>query len=77
MLALPSCWPTRANVVNASEPQSNGLLTRRVDGLLLAQVGGSPLAVVESIMAQRAPVVLQDRLSTPDVDQVGVEPSSP
>ncbi len=55
----------------------NGLLARRVDGLLLAQVGGSPHSVVESIMGQGVPVVLLDRLSTPDVDQVGVETVEP
>ncbi len=54
-----------------------GLLGRRVDGLLLAQVGGSPHSVVESIVAQGVPVVLLDRLSTPDVDQVGVETVEP
>jgi LacI family transcriptional regulator len=55
----------------------DGLLGRRVDGLLLAQVAGSPHSVVESVIAQRVPIVLLDRLSSPDVDQVGVESAEP
>jgi LacI family transcriptional regulator len=54
-----------------------GLLGRRVDGLLLAQVAGSPHSVVESVKARNVPIVLLDRLSSPDVDQVGVEAAEP
>jgi LacI family transcriptional regulator len=53
------------------------LLERRVDGLLLAPVGGSPHSLVESVLARQVPIVLIDRLSAPDVDQVGVETIAP
>jgi LacI family transcriptional regulator len=53
------------------------LRERRVDGLLIAQVSGSPHSLVETLRSQGIPVVLLDRLSAPDVDQVGVETVGP
>lgn len=53
------------------------LVERRVDGLLLAQVSRTPHSLVESLVARGIRVVLVDRLSTPDVDQVGVENVEP
>jgi LacI family transcriptional regulator len=46
---------------------------RRVDGLLVAQVAGSDHSLVDRMRALRTPLVLIDRLTVPDVDQVGVE----
>ncbi|MDQ6795346.1 MAG: LacI family transcriptional regulator [Chloroflexota bacterium] len=53
------------------------LVERRVDGLLLAQVSRTPRSLVESLVARGVRLVLIDRLSTPDVDQVGVETIEP
>ncbi|MBX3031084.1 MAG: LacI family DNA-binding transcriptional regulator [Chloroflexi bacterium] len=53
------------------------LRERRVDGLLLAQVSGSDARLVESITDDALPLVLIDRLSSPGVDQVGVENAAP
>jgi LacI family transcriptional regulator len=49
------------------------LQARRVDGLLLAQVSGSEPDLVPDIISSGLPLVLIDRLSTQEVDQVGVE----
>ena len=53
------------------------LRERRVDGLLLAQVSGTDAELVRSMTADGLPVVLIDRLSIPEVDQVGVENAGP
>jgi LacI family transcriptional regulator len=53
------------------------LRERRVDGLLLAQVSGSPPEFVQDMRRDGLPVVLIDRMSTTDVDQVGVENVAP
>jgi LacI family transcriptional regulator len=55
----------------------SALVERRVDGLLLAQVSGTPHSLLESLIARGVRVVLIDRLSTPDFDQVGVETVEP
>jgi LacI family transcriptional regulator len=49
------------------------LLDRRVDGLLIAQVAESDRAVLEACRRANCPVVLVDRISDDDLDQVGVE----
>jgi LacI family transcriptional regulator len=49
------------------------LRERRVDGLLVGQVSGSDHSLVERMRAARTPLVLIDRLTVPDVDQVGVQ----
>lgn len=53
------------------------LRERRVDGLLVAQVAGSDHALIDEMQARRTPLVLLDRLTVPDVDQVGVENRDP
>lgn len=53
------------------------LRERRVDGLLIAQVSRSSHALVEDLREHDVPLVLLDRLSAPDVDQVGVETVEP
>jgi LacI family transcriptional regulator len=53
------------------------LRERRVDGLLVAQVAGSDHTLVEEMRTRRIPLVLIDRLTVPDVDQVGVENRDP
>jgi LacI family transcriptional regulator len=53
------------------------LRERRVDGLLLAHVARSSPDLVRSIQQDGLPIVLIDRLSIPEVDQVGVENSGP
>ena len=49
------------------------LLDRRVDGLLIAQVAEADPAVLEACRKARCPVVLVDRISDHNFDQVGVE----
>lgn len=49
------------------------LLDRRVDGMLIAQVAQSDPAVLEACRKAKCPVVLVDRISDVDLDQVGVE----
>jgi LacI family transcriptional regulator len=49
------------------------LRERRVDGLMVAQVAGSDHSLVDELRSYRVPLVLIDRLTAPDVDQVGVE----
>lgn len=53
------------------------LRERRVDGLLVAQVAGSGHSLVDQLRQRRTPLVLIDRLTAPDVDQVGVENHAP
>ena len=53
------------------------LRERRVDGLLVAQVAGSDHSLVDQLRRWRTPLVLIDRLTAPDVDQVGVENHEP
>ncbi|MBT2596182.1 LacI family DNA-binding transcriptional regulator [Arthrobacter sp. ISL-72] len=48
------------------------LLDRRVDGLILARAAGSSAGLLERIRGEKKPLVLLDRLSDLDVDQVGV-----
>lgn len=49
------------------------LLDRRVDGLLIAQVADSDHAVLDACHEANCPVVLVDRISDDNLDQVGVE----
>lgn len=49
------------------------LLERRVDGLIIARAAASHPATINELDRQEKPVVLMDRLSELDVDQVGVE----
>ena len=49
------------------------LRERRVDGLMVAQVAGSDHSLVDQLRSYGVPLVLIDRLTAPDVDQVGVE----
>jgi LacI family transcriptional regulator len=49
------------------------LRERRVDGLMVTQVAGSDHSLVQQLRSSRVPLVLIDRLTAPDVDQVGVE----
>jgi LacI family transcriptional regulator len=49
------------------------LRERRVDGLMIAPVAGTDHSLVDRMRQWRLPLVLVDRLSAPDVDQVGVE----
>jgi LacI family transcriptional regulator len=53
------------------------LRNHRVDGLVLAQVSGSPHSLIETLVGSGLPVVLLDRLSAPDIDQVGVDNIEP
>jgi LacI family transcriptional regulator len=53
------------------------LRERRVDGLLIAQVSGSEPALVQGLIDDALPLVLIDRLSSPNADQVGVENAGP
>jgi LacI family transcriptional regulator, galactose operon repressor len=55
----------------------SALIERRVDGLLLAQVSRTPQSLLESLVGRGVRVVLIDRLSTPDFDQVGVDTVEP
>jgi LacI family transcriptional regulator len=55
----------------------DALRERRVEGLLIAQVARSTHDLIESLQANRTPVVLLDRLTAPDVDQVGIENIEP
>jgi LacI family transcriptional regulator len=48
------------------------LLDRRVDGLIIARAAGSQAGLLERIRNEKKPLVLLDRLSDLDVDQVGV-----
>jgi LacI family transcriptional regulator len=69
-----------ANSAEDLERQSQSvqaLRERRVDGLLVAQVAGSDHSLVEQIQSTRTPLVLIDRLTAPEVDQVGVENDAP
>jgi LacI family transcriptional regulator len=49
------------------------LRERRVDGLMVAPVAGTDHSLVDQMRQWRVPLVLVDRLTAPDVDQVGVE----
>jgi LacI family transcriptional regulator len=53
------------------------LRERRVDGLLLAQVSGSDPKFLQAILDEGLPVVLIDRLSSLQIDQVGIENAGP
>lgn len=59
------------------EKSVRALRERRVDGLLLAQVSGSEPRLIRSLTDDALPLVLIDRLSSPDVDQVGVDNVGP
>lgn len=52
------------------------LLDRRVDGLIIARAAGSSAGLLERIREEKKPLVLLDRLSDLDVDQVGVNNQS-
>ena len=52
------------------------LLDRRVDGLIIARAAGSTAGLLERIHEEKKPLVLLDRLSDLDVDQVGVDNKS-
>ena len=60
---------------NADREQQavEALLERRVDGLIIARAAASHAATINELSRQDKPVVLMDRLSDLDVDQVGVE----
>lgn len=49
------------------------LLARRVDGLILARAADSSAAMMHSLVAEKTPLVLMDRLTDQPVDQVGVK----
>lgn len=53
------------------------LLSRRVDGLILARASGSLPQVLDEIDAASTPTVLIDRLYDLELDQVGVDNSGP
>ena len=48
------------------------LLDRRVDGLIIARAAGSTAGLLGRIREEKKPLVLLDRLTNLDVDQVGV-----
>jgi LacI family transcriptional regulator len=52
------------------------LLDRRVDGLIIARAAGSFAGLLERIREEKKPLILLDRLSDLDVDQVGVNNQS-
>jgi LacI family transcriptional regulator len=62
-----------AEARNHERDSVRALLDRRVDGLLIAQVAESDPAVLEACKRAECPVVLVDRISDDDLDQVGVE----
>jgi LacI family transcriptional regulator len=51
----------------------SALLSRRVDGLIVAPVAGSDHAVVERCVSAGCPVVFIDRINDPSQDQVGID----
>lgn len=53
------------------------LAARKVDGVIIAPVGGSQRSAIKAIQEQGTPVVLMDRLGGVRADQVGVENSAP
>ncbi|MEV6104251.1 LacI family DNA-binding transcriptional regulator [Streptomyces sp. NPDC051940] len=53
------------------------LSERKVDGLVVAPVGGSDRAGLEAIRAHGIPLVVMDRLGAIGADQVGVENTAP
>ena len=60
---------------NADREQQavEALLERRVDGLIIARAAASHPATINELSSQDKPVVLMDRLSDLNLDQVGVE----
>jgi LacI family transcriptional regulator len=52
------------------------LLDRRVDGLIIARAAGSGSDLLRRIREENKPLVLLDRLSDLDIDQVGVDNAS-
>lgn len=58
----------------ASEAEAvNMLLSRRVDGVVLAPAGGDRRAVLDKLLEEQVPTVLLDRFMDDRFDQVGVE----
>ncbi|HEY5832998.1 LacI family DNA-binding transcriptional regulator [Streptomyces sp.] len=53
------------------------LAARKVDGVIIAPVGGSQRSEISTIQEQGTPVVLMDRLGGVRADQVGVENAAP
>ena len=51
----------------------NTLLSRRVDGVMLAPMAGDRRPVLDKLLAERIPTVLIDRFADDRFDQVGVE----
>jgi LacI family transcriptional regulator len=67
--------PLLANTGEELERQQTSvraLLSRRVDGLLLTEVPGTPDEFLDELLKE-IPVVLMDRLSTHGLDQVGTD----
>lgn len=65
---------------SAEDPQREAdsiaaLVSRRVDGLLIARAAGSRLEPLEVLRAKGVPVILLDRLIDGDWDQVGTDNS--
>jgi len=53
------------------------LVSRRVDGLLIARAAGSRIEPLEALRAKGVPVILLDRLADGDWDQVGADNADP
>ncbi len=70
-------------LANSAEDQDlerasvRALRDRRVDGLLIGQVSGSEPGLLQGLADDGIPLVLIDRLSSPHVDQVGVDNAGP
>ncbi len=65
-----------ANSAEATDRERDSvraLLDRRVDGLLIAPAANSDGSILEACAQAKCPVVLVDRISSGDFDQVGVE----
>jgi len=65
-----------ANSAEATDRERDSvraLLDRRVDGLLIAPAANSDGSILKACAQAKCPVVLVDRISSGDFDQVGVE----
>jgi LacI family transcriptional regulator len=59
--------------VDGEQEAVNALLSRRVDGIVLASVAGDRRPVLDRLLSEEVPTVLIDRFADDRFDQVGVE----